>query len=264
MWPAGARCAVAFTFDLDAESVWLAIDPANAERPAMLSMGRYGPRVAIPLILDLLAKHDVHATFFVPGQVAEEHPDTVRALVAAGHELGVHGYTHTHPSALTLAEEEDELTRAKEILESFGVDVVGYRAPAWDVSRHTLDLLAKHGFTYSSNFMDDVRPYRHAGRDVIELPIHWLLDDAVHFWFDNDSWDKKIATPSEVREIWEAEFEGIRELSGAFILTMHPQIIGRPHRLKFLDAFARFVRAHDDAWIATCAEIAEQVKPSLA
>ena len=47
-WPAGASAAVAFTFDFDAESVWIGDDPANADRPGVLSMGTYGAKVAVP------------------------------------------------------------------------------------------------------------------------------------------------------------------------------------------------------------------------
>ena len=105
--------------------------------------------------------------------------------------------------------------------------------------------------------MDDIRPYRHDGLDLVELPVQWILDDAPHFWFDGGSgWNRRISTPGEVREIWEAEFTGIRELEGAFILTMHPQIIGRPSRLALLDAFLGFVTSHEDVWVAPCREIA--------
>ena len=190
----------------------------------------------MPQILALLRAHDLRATFFIPGRVAERHPERVREIMADGHEIGHHGYTHTSPANLDAAAEEDELTRALEVLRGFGADVAGYRSPSWDFSPRTIDLLEQHGFTYSSNLMDDIRPYRHPGKRLAELPIQWILDDAAHFWFDGrESWTRRISTPSEVREIWEAEFEGIRPLGGAFVLTMHPQVIGRPGRLPLLD-----------------------------
>jgi peptidoglycan/xylan/chitin deacetylase (PgdA/CDA1 family) len=259
MWPEGKRCAASFTFDFDAEEAWIADDPANAERPGVLSQGTYGAKVAVPLILDLLRDHGIVATFFVPGRVAERHPERVEAIVAAGHELAHHGYTHTSPTSLSRDEEEAELVKGLEVLRSFGADVTGYRSPAWDFSEHTGSLLQANGFVYSSNFMDDLRPYRREGTSLVEVPIQWILDDAAHFWFDGDSWTKKISTASEVREIWEGEFRGYRRLGGAFVLTMHPQVIGRPYRLEMLDAFMTSVQAHDDVWIATCREIAARV-----
>ena len=255
-WPGSYRSAVSFSFDLDAESVWLAIDPANAEKPGILSQGRYGPRVGVPLILDLLERRGVTATFFVPGVVAEQHAETVRAIVAAGHKLAVHGYTHDSPMKLSYSEEDDSLQRTRHILEGFGARVSGYRSPAWEFSKNTLGLLEKHGFAYSSNMMDDIRPYQHESSSVVELPVQWILDDGAHFWFDYSAWNKKISTPSEVREIWEAEFRGIHGLGGAFVLTMHPQVIGRPYRLEVLERFIEFVQEHEDAWIAPCGDIA--------
>jgi peptidoglycan/xylan/chitin deacetylase (PgdA/CDA1 family) len=78
-WPNGARCAVTLSFDVDAETLWLIADPANAHKPGLLSMGHYGPTVGVPLILDLLARHDLRASFFVPGWTVERYPETMRA-----------------------------------------------------------------------------------------------------------------------------------------------------------------------------------------
>jgi peptidoglycan/xylan/chitin deacetylase (PgdA/CDA1 family) len=260
MWPEGKGAAAAFTFDFDAEEVWIGEDPENANRPGVLSQGTYGAKVAVPLILQLLARHEVTATFFVPGRVAERYPERVREILAGGHEIGHHGYTHTSPMDLTPEAEEAELTRALEILRGLGAEVTGYRSPSWEFSPGTMGLLAKHGLRYSSNLMDDLRPYRHEGIDLVELPIQWILDDAPHFWFDGGpSWNRRISAPGEVREIWEAEFEGIRALGGSFILTMHPQIIGRPSRLALLDEFIGWVQQHDDVWVAPCREIAARV-----
>ena len=260
-WPSDARCAVAFTFDFDAEEVWLAGDPDAASKPGLLSMGAYGANVGVPELLRLLDRRGLPATFFVPGRVAEMHPDRVRDIVAAGHELGAHGYTHRSPTSLTRVEEEEELRKTKTILEGFGTAVRGYRSPAWEFSVNTLELLAGHGIGYSSNLMDRLHPYRHPN-GVVELPVQWLLDDAAHFWFSPDEWVKKISTPSEVREIWEEELLGIRDLGGLCVLTMHPQVIGRPSRLRFLDSFMGMVQELDGVWVAGCADIADTVTSS--
>lgn len=256
MWPDGHRAAVAFSFDFDAEELWIGEDPANAGRPGVLSQGTYGAKVAVPKLLELLERRSVRATFFIPGRVAETHPGRVREIVAAGHEIGHHGYTHTSPTDLSAGREEEELIRGREVLESYGVTVSGYRSPSWDLSEHTMDLLAKHGFGWSSNLMDDIVPYRHEGSGIVEVPVQWILDDAPHFWFDATAWNKKISTTGEVRQIWQDELLGIRELGGAAVFTMHPQIIGRPGRLRFLDEFIRFAQGHDDLWVATCGEVA--------
>jgi peptidoglycan-N-acetylglucosamine deacetylase len=259
-WPGGARSAVAITFDFDAEEVWIAQDPGNASRPGVLSQGTYGARVGVPLILQILERRGIHATFFVPGRVAERYPAVVRAIVGAGHELAHHGYTHTSPTVLPAEAEEDELTRGLEILSSFGRPVTGYRSPAWEFSEHTLGLLARHGLRYSSNLMDDIRPYRHSPSGIVELPVHWTIDDAPHFSFSGATWTKKISTVDEVRSIWADELAGIHRLGGSAILTMHPQVIGRPGRLRLLEETISGLARRPETFIGTCAEIAACVR----
>jgi peptidoglycan-N-acetylglucosamine deacetylase len=248
------------TFDFDAEEVWIGEDPANAFRPGVLSQGTYGAKVAVDLILRMLSDKGIAATFFVPGRVAERHPTKVRLIISEGHEVAVHGYTHRSPTNLSRDEEEDELTKTLAILRGLGAEPVGYRSPSWDFSENTLPLLSSAGLIYSSNMMDDIRPYVHEGFGIVELPVQWLLDDAPHFWFDGATWTKKISRPSEVREIWQEEFLGIHALGGLTVLTMHPQIIGRPGRLRMLDAFLDFVKAQDDVRIATAREVATSLE----
>ena len=256
-WPSGAQSAFAMTFDFDAEEVWIGEDPDNARRPGVLSQGTYGPRVAIPLLLDILARHGITATFFVPGKDAERHPNAVRAILDAGHEVGHHGYTHTSVLNMDEKQEREELERGLEVLTGLGASVTGYRSPSWDLSPHTLDLLQEHGFAYSSNLMDDIRPYRHAN-GIVELPVHWILDDAAHFWFDGATWTKTIRNNDEVMRLWVDEATGIHALGGLTNLTTHPMLIGRPGRLALLDSFLSWVREHPDVWIATAHDIAAQ------
>src|SRR4051794_25869544 len=125
-WRRGSRSAFALTFDLDAEEVWIGADPANARRPGVLSQGTYGAKVAVPLLLDLLDRLQVPATFFVPGRVAERHPERVRQIVAAGHELAPHGWTHTHPGRMDPEQEAGEVGLAPETPRGVGADVGGY------------------------------------------------------------------------------------------------------------------------------------------
>ena len=255
-WPEGRRFAATVSFDFDAEELWIGEDPDNASRPGVLSQGKYGPRVGVQLILDLLEAHDIRATFFVPGKDALRHPDAVRAIVAAGHEIAHHGFTHTNPTRLTAAEERAELEEGLRVLRGFGADVRGYRSPSWEFTPHTLDLLEEAGLQYSSNLLDHIVPYRHAAHDLVEVPVSWILDDAPHFWFANDTWNKTIRSPREVLDVWLPEIDGIAALGGHVMLTFHPFLTGRPSRLAFLDTVLTHLRTAG-AWIATTAEIAD-------
>ncbi len=256
-WPHGKRSAVAFTFDFDAEEVWIGMDPENASRPGVLSQGVYGAKVGLPLLLALLERREVTATFFVPGRVAERYPVLVREILGAGHEVGLHGYTHRGPGRLSGVDEEiAELDRSLDVLHSLGAEPVGFRSPSWDFGERTLELLAERGVVYSSNMMDDIRPYVHRPSGIVELPVQWILDDAPHFMFDNASWEKTIRSPREVGEIWQAELRGIHDLGGLCVLTNHPQIIGRPGRLPLLEEFIDLVTSLQDVWVATAREVA--------
>ncbi len=195
MWPEGIQCAACFTFDLDAETAWLP-DPSASANEGLLSLGRYGPKVGVPLILDLLERHGIKSTFFIPGRVAEIHFITIEAIVDAGHEIANHSYSHTRFDELSLEEQEQELLRGHAALERFGVRPTGFRS-LWETGEYTLDLLKKHGYLYSSDMMDDFRPYRHAESGIIELPINWVLDDSAHFWFGSEFFTKRISPPSD-------------------------------------------------------------------
>ncbi|MGV8969244.1 MAG: polysaccharide deacetylase family protein [Microbacteriaceae bacterium] len=257
-WPQAAPFGVTLSFDFDAEEVWIGEDPTNAHRPGVLSQGTFGPRVAMPLLLKLLDRHRVPATFFIPGADAERHPSSVLDIVRAGHEIAHHGYTHRSPSELEPSQERAELVRGLDILRGTGAEVVGYRSPSWDFSDRTLDLLEEFGFEYSSNLMDDIRPYRHTTHPLVEIPVSWVLDDAPHFWFAAASWDKTIRSPREVEEVWLAEIDAIGRLGAHVMLTMHPQIIGRPSRLEMLDRILTHL-SDSGAWFGTARQTASLV-----
>src|SRR3954454_21765112 len=131
-WPNGARGAVAFTFDFDAEEVWIGDDPENANRPGVLSQGTYGAKVAVPLLLEMLERQGLRQTFFIPGRVGERHPQRVREIIAAGHGVASHGSTHSPPAKLSPHDEEQLLLKGLELLRELVADCVAFRSPSWE------------------------------------------------------------------------------------------------------------------------------------
>jgi peptidoglycan-N-acetylglucosamine deacetylase len=260
VWPHGARAACAFTFDLDAETLWIA---RGISEPVTLSQGRFGPVEALPRILDLLHQFAVRASFFVPAWVAEHHPDAIRAIVSAGHELGCHGDEHERVSELDAAREEKILLHSLEVLTRHGGRrPIGYRAPAWQLSPNTLGLLVRHGFQYSSNMMDRLSPYLHPsadGHSLVELPVSWVLDDAPFFLFTGQ---RAIQAPGPVLQGWLTEFDGICEFGGLVNFTFHPQIIGRPSRFACLRELLDHARRTPRVWMAALDEISAHVRGS--
>ena len=259
-WPQGARCAVMLTFDFDAETLWISRNPANINRPGILSQGLYGAQVGVPRILEILDEFDLKATFFVPGWTAEQHTGRVEAILKGGHEVGHHGYLHEWISPDNPREEEESFDRGLEALqETVGVRPVGYRSPAGETSPNMFRLLTERGFIYDSSMMDQVNPYRHTledGREgPVELPWHWSLDDAVYVLFSIER-PRPIFTNSHILEVWQEEFREIYRWGGLYDLVMHPQCIGRPSRLALLREMLAFIRSFPGVWFATGEEVA--------
>jgi peptidoglycan/xylan/chitin deacetylase (PgdA/CDA1 family) len=252
-WPGDSRAACAFTFDLDAETLWLS---RGIEEPVALSQGRFGVLEALPRILDVLRASAVPASFFIPAWVAERYPDAVRAVSAAGHEIGAHGDRHERVTELSPGQEEPILQKSIQTLARLaGTRPTGYRAPGWQLSADTLGLVARHGFDYSSNLMDRVTPYFHPpvdGKTLVEIPVSWVLDDAPYFLFTGQ---RSLQPPGAVLQGWLTEFDGITEAGGVTTFTFHPQLIGRPSRLACLRELIGYVRHTPRVWVASLAEI---------
>jgi peptidoglycan/xylan/chitin deacetylase (PgdA/CDA1 family) len=258
MWCGERRCAVLLCFDFDAESLWLS---KNLTTPSVLSRGEYGDRVGVPRILSLLANYSIRATFFVPAETARRHPETVKGIYQKGHEIAHHGDVHESPVKLDLDEEKRVLMTGLGTLEKLtGERPRGYRSPAWDLGPNSIRLLEEHRFLYDSSMMgDDFYFYKVREKsketNLVEVPVSWELDDAPHFHFTfSPVYYRGMASPSKVYEIWAAEFEGAYASEGAFVLTMHPQIIGRYHRLRMLEQLIQHIQGHEKIWFTTCTE----------
>src|SRR6516164_11659353 len=130
-WPAGKRCAVFNSFDVDSESACIAYDVKNVERLVTMSFGGYEARVGVPKILEYLRSIELKSTFFIPGWVVEAHPKMCEAIVKDGHEIGHHGYLHKRPDPADLEHDIEELDKGFDALKRIlGVEPVGYRAPS--------------------------------------------------------------------------------------------------------------------------------------
>ncbi len=263
-WPEGKVAAASFTFDVDAESAVLWGNEAAGARMSVMSHQAYGPLVGIPRILDLLDRHQIASTFFVPGHTAHRYPEAVRSIVAAGHEIAHHGYLHEQPTALTLDEEIEALDRGLEALaEVAGVRPTGYRAPMWDLSWRTPGLLAERGFLYDSSLMDADHPYELevGSQSLVEIPIQWALDDWEQYCYLPDiAGSGLIESPRKARELWQLEFDALRDMGACWVLTNHPFLSGRASRAAELGDLMRYVVEHTDVWTTSLGAIAEHVR----
>lgn len=267
-----ANINACLTFDFDAMSSW--ISGYRTRSPNALSRGEFG-KVGAQRILDLLSEYDIKGTWFVPGHTAEAFPEVTERIASEGHEIGHHGYCHENPAPMELDEEEAILVKGCDILEKVtGSRPKGYRCPSGSFSDNTLNLLRRHGFEWDSSMLgDDYTPYYcRVGHEapidapyvfgepieIVEIPFSWSLDD--HPFFEHTRSKRGVnpglASPSHVYEVWSADFDYLFEKlgEGVFTLTMHPQVIGRGHRMLMLEELIDYISRHAGVQFTTVSE----------
>jgi peptidoglycan-N-acetylglucosamine deacetylase len=270
------KISICLSFDFDAISIW--IGPFQAKSPSAVSRGEFGT-VGTERILDVLRRHQVLASWFIPGHTIDTFPSLVQKIADAGHEIGHHGYCHENPAAVPLEEERRILERGIACIRRVtGKAPLGYRSPAWDLSPHSVSLLLEFGFLYDSSMMaNDFTPYycrlgdemRTDGPyvfgqevELVELPVDWSLDDWPYFGLHWPAHHVGLRTPDEVYRIWSADFDFLyqRVGTGVFTLTMHPQVIGRGHRLFMLERLIEYMKGYEGVTFTTMSQVATDWK----
>ena len=258
-WPNNARVAVCISFDVDNETLSLS---QGVTAPGPLSAGEFGALTGLRRVLDMLDRQDIPASFFIPAVSAMLHPQMIQDIVKRNrHEIGVHGWIHEHALKLKDSAEEDRLlTQSIDYLtKAVGKRPVGFRAPSWALSQHTIGLIAKAGFLYDSSLMAMDEPYElySDGRPtgLVELPVDWALDDVPYFGPGGT-----LPSPDLVFKIYRDEFDLAYQEGTMFMLTLHPHVIGRRSRIAQLDKLIAYMKSKPDVWFATAEQIASYVK----
>jgi peptidoglycan-N-acetylglucosamine deacetylase len=254
-----ARLTVALTVDAD----FMSDAVRRGDPPVKLSHGEFGARVGMPRLLELFAGHGIASTVFAPGHSLVTWPELAREVVTAGHELAMHGWYHEDFAELTDDAQRDVLRRSSDTIAALtDGPPAGFRAPYWSLGPNTLGIVAELGFTYDSSLMaDDYRLHRVRTGDrhsvtegtnwgtessLVEVPVYWALDDWPYFEPGNGR--DGLSAPSRVLEIWTAELHYAYEHApgGLLTVTVHPECIGRGHRMAMLEAFIDEVEALPD------------------
>jgi peptidoglycan-N-acetylglucosamine deacetylase len=255
------------TFDVDAEAPILVESALYARNAGVMSHQAYGPLVGVPRILELLREYTLPATFFVPGWTADRYPQTVEAILEAGHEIGHHSYAHYSPFAQTEEEERADFERALATLRGRGAEVEGFRCPSWEPAWRTPQIVAQHGLAYDSSLMDADTPYvldTGAG-EIVELPVHWALDDWEQYAYIPDPpFRSAIESPQKVLDLWLSELDAMRRYGCLFVLTCHPFLSGRPHRVEVLRRLIEHALAAGDVRFSHCRDVARRAREDAA
>lgn len=261
-WPGGARVAVCLSFDVDNESYLLARGETS---PTTLSAADYGAESGLPRILALLDKYDVPATFFIPAVSAILHPEMIPAIMKRGrHEIGVHGWIHEYLPPLSAHDEAQLLNQAIDyITHATGKAPVGYRAPSWAFSSHTLNMIRGRGFLYDSSLsaMDEPYEIMSGGNatGMVELAIDWTLTETPYLGRGGT-----MPSPELLFNLYREEFDGAYAEGTMFVLTLHPHVSGHRAPMQRLDELIAYMKSKPGVWFATGEQIARYVKSQAA
>jgi peptidoglycan/xylan/chitin deacetylase (PgdA/CDA1 family) len=266
--PKGKKIAVNIGTDFDAQAIW--IGSFNLTSPAYMSRGEFGAEVGAPRLLKLFDKLKIKIDWCIPGHTVDTWPSLCKEIVAAGHEIGHHGYVHENPTPMKLEEETKVMEMGLEALARIGVKPKVYRSPYWDFSPNTVSVLEKYGFVADSSLMaNDFHPYkiRHVevnadkanvfGKEssVLEIPVSWYLDDFPPTEYMTGRQEGMNPAP-DIFGRWKDIFDYAvkHEENACYVLCTHPQTIARAHLLPRLEELIVYMK-EKNAWFATLGEI---------
>lgn len=279
------KCA--FGVDVDAVAGWIGTY-GGEDSPLDISRGLFAGEVGVPRLLDLFKRWDIATTWFVPGHSAETFPDQIQEVVNAGHEIGIHGYSHENPLMMTASQEAAVLDKSIEIVHRLtGKSPKGYVAPWWQYSDNTAGLLLERGIVYDHSLMHhDFQPYyvrvgdrwtkidysrpaeswmkpleRGRTTKLVEIPASWYLDDLPPMMFMlNAPNSHGFVNPRHIEELWRDQFDWVyREYDDAVVtFTIHPDVSGRPQVLLMLERLFDHINAHEGVRFITFEAIAEE------
>lgn len=276
----------AFGVDVDAVGGWLG-SYGGEDSPCDISRGMFSGEVGSMRLLELFRRFGIKTTWFIPGHSLETFPEQMKAVAEAGHEIGMHGYSHENPIAMTPEQEEAVMDKSIELIEKLcGRRPTGYVAPWWEFSKVSNELLLKKGIKYDHSLMhNDFTPYRvRVGdtwtkidyskkaeewmkplvrgeeTDLIEIPASWYLDDLPPMMFMKAAPNSHgFVNPRHLEEIWRDQFDWVyREMDYAvYTLTIHPDVSGKPQVLLMLERLFNHINSHPGVEWATFDTIAD-------
>ena len=280
---------VCFNVHFDAVSLWLG-SFGGEDSPGDVSRGVHAAKLGTPRLLDLLDKHDIKTTWNITGHSIESFPKESKMVADAGHELGLHGYCHENPLAMTKEQEEAVLNKTFDlVVELCGKEPKGYSAPWWELSPNTIDLLLAKGIEYDHSLMEDDHSPYYLRRDdkwhkidysqpaetwmkpweggpitkLLEIPCSWYLDDVPPVMFvkkfpNSHGW----VSPRLLGDMWTDQFDWVyRNYDvGIYNACLHPDASGHPQMLMMMERLIDHMKRHEGVRFVTLKEICDDYK----
>ncbi len=272
-WPGGARIAVQFVLNYEegGENCVLHGDEASeaflsemvAAQPlpgvrhmSMESLYEYGSRVGVWRLLKLFERKGVPLTIFAVAMAAERHPEVIRAMVDAGHEIASHGYRWINYQYLDEAVEREHMRKAMEILER----VSGSRPLGWYTGRtgpNTRRLVAEYGgFLYDADSYDDDLPHWELVAGKPQLIVPYTLDCNDMRFAQVQGFNSGEQFFTYLKDSFDALYEEGAETPRMMSIGLHCRLVGRPGRIKSLERFLDYAAGHEGVWFCRRVDIA--------
>lgn len=277
---------VAYGIDVDAVGGWLG-SYGGEDSPDDISRGMFAGEIGSPRLLNLFDRYGIKTTWFIPGHSIETFPEQMKDVARRGHEIGIHGYSHENPIAMTREQETAILDRCIDLVtELGGRRPTGYVAPWWEFSPVTNELLLERGIKYDHSLMhNDFHPYyvrvgdswtkidyskhpdhwmkplvRGEETALVEIPANWYLDDLPPMMFIKKSPNSHgFVNPRDIEQMWRDQFDWVyREFDDAvFTMTIHPDVSGRPQVLLMHERLIEYISSHEGVTWCTFDQIAD-------
>ncbi len=222
------------------------------------TLREYGNRVGIFRLLKAFDKYAVKPTFAVNAQLAERYPYLINKLVERGDEIIGHGWNMDTPhyGGQDRAEEAEVIVRSLSSLRKItGQPVEGWLSPSKSQSANTPELLVKNGIKYMCDWINDDMPYpfRTPAGEIIAMPLSTELEDRFIMQANLHS---EAEYADQIEDAFDYLYDEAGEQGGRMLaLSIHPWMLGQPHRIGKLEQLLHYITSRDDVWSASAGEI---------
>ncbi|KAI1325986.1 family 4 carbohydrate esterase [Xylariaceae sp. FL0255] len=287
------KVLVCYGVDIDAVAGWLG-SYGGEDSTSDISRGLWAGEIGTVRLLKLFEKYNIKASWFIPGHSLETFPEQCAMVRDAGHEIGLHGYSHENPADMTFEQQRDVLHKTWKLLTDFcgGKPPKGSVAPWWETSEEGTELLLSYGIEYDHSMSHhDCQAYwlrtgdswtkidysktakewmkplvRGKETGLVEIPGSWYIDDLPPMMFMKNSANSHgWVNPRDVEDIWKDHFDYFYREYDEFIfpMTIHPDVSGRPHVLLMHERIIEHINKHEGVEWVTMGEVSIELDSDM-